>query len=861
MQEFEPDLEFEPDDEFEPEKPAWRIPMRSKQVPYKLEPRSGWRQILDIITPKEVPPEGISDFKAAQKFVGGQLAEKGMEATNILPNVVSNVLRKGAGFVGGTSTKGDILAQEENRPTTGNATVDQISDVLGGLIPGGALAGGLWKVARQLYKNGLKTQALKLVEQEAKGVAPQVLEQALSSESTLKTTKDLGTKVAENKWDQSILATDWTKEETEAYKEAMKRVNDRPELLQTLLEPKMSPAELPPTGAPGVLRRSAADAEKEFNSLFAKLQESSSPEFVARYGAETDEIRKALGKRLKEIEDQLGYRPEFKNPITTRPNYGKKTPPEEFKLYPTPREPAPPIKEELMGAAKEAAALGKDVKTDVAMKGSSQARYLERHGAPHVVAPIYKAIGQKDEFVADYTHRLTGIFDKYNLKQKERSKIVARLLNGDEIEATPDLKMAADEIRQQIFDPIYYEISKDPELANMIGPVRYVKEYFPHIQEALIEKYGVEKGTMFVHDLRPAGLKARFFKDRWFDDEKFNTNLPEVMKAYIQGAGKTLFDLKAYDTAVKQAETLDNPALKDYAARYLANYMGQPSSAIGKFRGAASDLATKAYYLRYIGLNPYSAATNLTQTWFNTIPEIGYKATGAAVQKLFHPNAEVRKSTWEAVRKSGIFQDYPGLEESTGLANKFLDTTFFGMFKGAEKVNRAIAYVGGLDRAKVLGLTGADARDFARNVVRKTQFYYGKKDPIPLIQNSPSTWMFANFPLKQGEFLRDTIRSGDKGKIARLAAQYGTGALGASAATGFEKDPLTATAGLMFDVVPGPGPIIKDMADFGTYLYRLGQQEDVDWGKESKRWVKTAGTFVPGASSFRKLKKTWEGKK
>lgn len=850
MEEFEPDLEFEPDDEFEPEKPAWRIPMRPKQVPYKLEPRSGWQQIKDIVLP-EVPKESVADWKSAQQFVGNQT----VKAFDIVPNVISNLLRKAA-----TGSKGDILAQEENRPTTGSELGNTITDIAGAAIPGGAAAGGLWKLARTLYKRGLKAEAVQLVQKEAKDVAPQMLEQMLSSESTLKTTKDLGTKVAKNKWDQSLKITKASPEEAAAYEAALSR-KDRPELLQTLIEPKMSPAELPPTSAPGVLRRSKEDTEKEFNSLFAQLQEVNSPEFAARYGGEADATRKAMGKRLGELEQQLGYRPEFKNPVEARPNYGKKTPPEEFKLYPTPREPAPPIKEEMIGAAKEAAALGKDVKTDVAMKGSSQARYLERHGAPHVVAPIYKAIGQKDEFVADYTHRLTGIFDKYNLKQKERSKIVARLLNGDEVASTPDLKMAADEIRQQIFDPIYYEISKDPELANMIGPVRYVKEYFPHIQEALIEKYGVEKGTMFVHDLRPAGLKARFFKDRWFDDEKFNTNLPEVMKAYIQGAGKTLFDLKAYDAAVKQAETLDNPALKDYAARYLANYMGQPSSAIGKFRGASSDVATKAYYLRYIGLNPYSAATNLTQTWFNTIPEIGYKATGAAVQKLFHPNAEVRKSTWEAVRKSGIFQDYPGLEESTGLANKFLDTTFFGMFKGAEKVNRAIAYVGGLDRAKVLGLTGADARDFARNVVRKTQFYYGKKDPIPLIQNSPSTWMFANFPLKQGEFLRDTIRSGDKGKIARLATQYGTGAIGASAAAGFEKDPLTATAGLMFDVVPGPGPIIKDMADFGTYLYRLGQQEDVDWGKESKRWVKTAGTFVPGASSFKKLKKTWEGKK
>jgi len=485
--------------------------------------------------------------------------------------------------------------------------------------------------------------------------------------------------------------------------------------------------------------------------------------------------------------------------------------------------------------------------------------YLESKGYPQIVEPIRDAIYNKEMFISKYVGDFRKLQSEFKL-DAERGEKVARLLNGEKVAgATPDLEEAARQIRRQVFDPIHKEISSDPQLAQLIGPVGYIKDYFPHMEASWMSKLGdADLVRTMVHDIKPAGLKAKFWETRKWDDPNFNRSLEDVVTAYVNGSAKTKFDLTAYDRANRAAELITDATHKKVASKYLRDYMGQPSAQASVYQEVPR-MIEKGYYNIMIGGNPISAALNLTQTYLNTATRAGYNNTSKAIKHVFGN----WKDAYAEAKAAGVLEGYPEISEGTiskikedfskkgfgSVANDFL----FSAFKSSEQFNRVVAYFAGKSKyyadapkksknlsefaikdGKKVWIGGSDAEEKARragwDMARETQFLYGKASPIPYAQ-IPLLGQFSSYPLKQAEFIFNTMTKGDKGQKARLLAQYGSAAAALAAYDQWSGDKAPSISSLMGDMnpavaglpIPGVGPAVKDFSDLLKYMYKLEQ--------------------------------------
>ena len=89
-----------------------------------------------------------------------------------------------------------------------------------------------------------------------------------------------------------------------------------------------------------------------------------------------------------------------------------------------------------------------------------------------------------------------------------------------------------------------------------------------------------------------------------------------------------------------------------------------------------------------------------------------------------------------------------------------VDRGLWSLFDFAEKVNRGSAYFGAKRKAMSAGLTEEKAIDFAKKIVRQTQFVFGRVDtPVALSSDVVKTLaQFQTFNLKQAELLTNMLK-------------------------------------------------------------------------------------------------------
>jgi len=500
----------------------------------------------------------------------------------------------------------------------------------------------------------------------------------------------------------------------------------------------------------------------------------------------------------------------------------------------------------------------------------SKDKWAEASGYKPIVDQVHNATYNKGFFISKFLEQYHNIKIKYNL-DKASGELIAEILNGNKapLYTRPDLGKAAEEIRTQVFEPIHQLIKEDPQLASLIGEVGYLKDYFPHMQAAWASQLkDPALVQQMIHDLKPGRLKSRFWKTRPFEEPEFNKNLDSVIEAYIRGSAKTKYDLLAYNEANRLAGGVKNAIHKEKLVDYLRNYIGQPSSR-GSALGEAKSPITRWYYRTFIGANPLSAGVNLSQTYLNTVTRAGYISTGKAIKYVVSPSTY--KQAMTEARRAGALEGYPQVSESLYQAWKkdlkeknfgdVADDFLFLAFKFSEQLNRATAFHAG--KLKYLSKHPGDAEEATRagwKMVLDTQFLYGKVSPVGYVEKYPVLGQFSTYPLKQAEFILDTMLRGDKGMRARLLAQYGS-AIAAVTAYLQWKDKLSigGATSLLGDVapLPGVGPFIKDMADFQNYLYQLreGNQKTENLPKKA---LKAAAERTPLIRQFMKAAKSEE---
>lgn len=304
------------------------------------------------------------------------------------------------------------------------------------------------------------------------------------------------------------------------------------------------------------------------------------------------------------------------------------------------------------------------------------------------------------------------------------------------------------------------------ELAREIGvPV--------HIAEQILEKANPKKVSFGSFD---------FTRQEWSIPGLRDADM--IAEIYRKGFARKVAISRFLAEANPLTKKIVDPALRTYARRYIAQYAGKPQVSqvmtdaawnalmsripiLRSIKPSAGEVAgwfTALQYNAKIGFNLFTPLLNLTQTVLNTMPYAGTRRTVsvlpramAAVALPMKLNPFVRDIA--RLRRGGVFNDDPsqgkfdrpvfhGVAEHVQKAASFL-------FDKAESLNRATAYLAGLDLAASEGLKGENAVRRAREVVRVTQFYSGRLD-APLFSRTPIgklVMQFKTFTVKQLEFI------------------------------------------------------------------------------------------------------------
>lgn len=176
-------------------------------------------------------------------------------------------------------------------------------------------------------------------------------------------------------------------------------------------------------------------------------------------------------------------------------------------------------------------------------------------------------------------------------------------------------------------------------------------------------------------------------------------------------------------------------------------------------------------YRGTLGLNVQSVLKNLSQGT-NTYAELGEKYTAIGYSKVVQNFPEFIKNGETELERTGVLQDSFIQDRSltsTQKITKLIDDGLYYGFNLAEKINRGASYWGAKAKGLAEGLSEDEAVNYAKDVVRKTQFTFGNIDtPVALQSDMAKTIaQLQSFTIKQGEFLGEKIASKDLAGIVR----------------------------------------------------------------------------------------------
>jgi len=319
-----------------------------------------------------------------------------------------------------------------------------------------------------------------------------------------------------------------------------------------------------------------------------------------------------------------------------------------------------------------------------------------------------KIAGEIKEYLSDWAERL-GLPDDARL-----SNYITHIFEEDFIKKEFDEDLAKI-IQEKIPGQVY-----DPFLEKRLGAKGYVEDTFRAVQA--YAKRAVRKSNM---DPALAALKEA------------SKNLEQSQFNYV----------KEYADRVNMRPTeVDN--LLDNGIKQVISYkLGQrPTATITK---TLRQMTSRGAF----GLNFGTALLNLTQG-VNTYSKLGEKYTAIGYTKLLTEwnNKELIDS---GILKQDIIQDKTVTALNKNLER--IDKGLFYMFETAEKINRGAAYFGAKAKAIAEGKSELEAIQYAKKVVRDTQFQFGSIDtPVGLQSDVAKTLtQFGTFSVKQLEFLKE----------------------------------------------------------------------------------------------------------
>jgi hypothetical protein len=359
---------------------------------------------------------------------------------------------------------------------------------------------------------------------------------------------------------------------------------------------------------------------------------------------------------------------------------------------------------------------------------------------------------------------------------EESNKNIFRYLDGKDIKLDDKELKTANEIKDWLREwAMRLKLPEDNRITNYITHI-FDKEFIAKEFDEDLAKIIEDKIPGSVYDpfvLKRLGAKG-YKEDTW-----------GALEAYVnRGTRKVYMDDVLQNLKYKTGAYIDVSNIEASQFKFIQRYINglnfRPTefdnlldngikSLVG-YRFGQRPVNTITRLLRQVtsrgvlGGNVSSALRNLFQG-LNTYSVLGEKYTVLGYLKLFSTDAI------KEVKESGILGE-SFIQDRVLSTNKkvlqSLDKGLFSLFQSAEYINRGSAYFGAKARALSQGKNINEAIDYAKEVVRKTQFSFSPVDiPVALQSDIVKTLLhFQTYNVKQIEFLSGLVR--DKNFIGLL---------------------------------------------------------------------------------------------
>lgn len=350
-----------------------------------------------------------------------------------------------------------------------------------------------------------------------------------------------------------------------------------------------------------------------------------------------------------------------------------------------------------------------------------------------------------------------------------------RLDNPTELEVATEIKSYLKDWAKKLKLPEENQISN--YITHIFEKGKIQKEFDPEVSKLIRGQVSKSVWDPFLQ--RRVG-QPEYIQDTW-----------QALDAYTKRAVRKYSLDPILEKIAGKAENLPEESY-NYVKSQIARINMQPtaidnlidnaikSSPIGYKLGqrpvtAVSKNARQMIFRGLLGLNPLSAIRNMTQA-LNAYPALKEKYFFQGIIKTVTelPNFIIHKST--ELEKSGVLNNMVE-DRAISATKKFWETAdkngFFYLFNLAESWNRGIAYYGGKAKALSEGKTLDQALEYAKRLVRDTQFSYDVVDTPAVLQSdiAKTLFQFGTYPLKQGEFLIEMAKRKDiAGSIRWLAS-------------------------------------------------------------------------------------------
>jgi len=438
-------------------------------------------------------------------------------------------------------------------------------------------------------------------------------------------------------------------------------------------------------------------------------------------------------------------------------------------------------------------------------------------------------------------------------------------LDGGRTLTNPDEIRVAGEIKQYLAEwADKLSLPKEKRISNYITHIfekgMIEKEFDPDVAKLITDKVA---GSVYDPFTQQRLGKMGYVEDTWRALDAYvkratrKYNMDPALKATKQaaeGLEQSQYKyVKSYIDRINMRPTdLDN--LLDNTIKSVVGYkLGQrPTTSI-------TQGLRQMVYRGTLGLNPGSALKNLTQG-ANTYARLGEKYTLKGYMDL--AKSMVTKS--DELERVGVLSGDIIEDRTINATKKFwekLDKGLFTFFEMAERINRGSAYFGAKAKGLSQGLNEQQAIDFAKKVVRDTQFTFGSVDTPPVLQGdiNKTLLQFQSFNLKQAEFLGEMIKSKDFKGLLRFGAANMVILLTVGKIIGMDwKDIIPFSGVATGDTKLGQTPPVK----LGMDLVKTAIGAKGEYGEDptAQDRINTIGNdLIPFIPAGVQMKKTIEG--